>query len=120
MQDFISELPKSDALKRGLTSALLGEDGGGRPLTLLGREPTPYSTTFPCEIVTCRAGRGRPHQLFCKYTGSVDYTGHGHRGGVGYEIAVYRNILRSSTHTKPKFCGGYTDPHTGQHWLFLE
>ena len=73
MQDFVSGLPKTDALKRGLTSALQSEDVGGRSLTLLGREPTPYATTFPCEIVTCRIGRGRPRRLFCKYTAGVDY-----------------------------------------------
>jgi Phosphotransferase enzyme family len=120
MQDFVSELPKSDALKRGLTSALLGEDGSERPLTLLGREPTPYATTFPCEIVTCRIGRGKPRRLFCKYTAGVDYTGHGHRGGVGHEIATYRHILAQTNKFRPRFYGGYTDSETGQYWLFLE
>ncbi len=120
MQDFVSGLPKSDALKRGLTSALLGEDGGGRPLTLLGREPTPYATTFPCEVVTCRIGRGKPRRLFCKYTAGVDYTGHGHRGGVGHEIATYRHILAQTNKFRPRFYGGYTDSETGQYWLFLE
>src|SRR6266404_4943481 len=93
MQDFASGLPKTDALKRGLASALQSEDVGGRFLTLLGREPTPYATTFPCEIVTCRIGRGKPRRLFCKYTAGGDYTGHGHRGGVGDENATYPNIL---------------------------
>src|SRR5260370_4771367 len=101
MQDFVSGLPKSDALKRGLTSALLGEDGGGRPLTLLGREPTPYATTFPCEIVTCRIGRGKPRRLSCKYTAGADSTRHGHRARVGHEIATYRHILSPPTNTRP-------------------
>jgi len=119
MQDFVSGLPKTDALKRGLASALQSEDGGGA-LTLLRREPTPYATTFPCEIVTCRVGRGKPRRLFCKYTAGVDYTGHGHRGGVGHEIATYRHILAHSNKFRPRFYGGYTDSETGQYWLFLE
>jgi aminoglycoside phosphotransferase (APT) family kinase protein len=120
MQDFVSGLPKTDALKRGLTSALQREDVGGRSLTLLGREPTPYATTFPCEIVTCRIGRGKPRRLFCKYTAGVDYTGHGHRGGVGHEIATYRHILTHTNKFRPRFYGSYTDSETGQYWLFLE
>ncbi len=120
MQDFVSGLPKIDALKRGLASALQCEDVGGRSLTLLGREPTPYATTFPCEIVTCRIGREKPRRLFCKYTAGVDYIGHGHRGGVGHEIATYRHILAHANKFRPRFYGGYTDSETGQHWLFLE
>src|SRR5260221_443678 len=57
MQDFVSGFPKTDALKRGLAAALQSEDVGACSLTLLGREATPYATTFPCEIVTCRIGR---------------------------------------------------------------
>jgi hypothetical protein len=120
MQDFVSGLPKTDALERGLTSAFQSEDLSGRPLTLLGREPTPYATTFPCEIVTCRIGRGKPRRIFCKYTAGVDYTGHGHRGGVGHEIATYRHILAPANKFRPRFYGGYTDSETGQDWLFLE
>ena len=120
MQDFVSGLPKTDALKRGLASALQREDVRGRSLTLLAREPTPYSTTFPCEIVTWRIGRGKPRRLFCKYTAGVDYTGHGHRGGVGHEIATYRHILAQTNKFRPRFYGGYKDSETGQYWLFLE
>src|SRR5258708_12413574 len=93
MQDFVSGLPKTDALKRGLASALQCEDVGGRSLTLLGREPTPYATTFPCEIVTCRIGREKPRRLFCKYTAGVDYTGHRPPGAVAHKLAPYRPLL---------------------------
>ena len=86
----------------------------------LNRELSPYSTTFPCEIVTCRMGLAKPRRLFCKYTAGVQYTGHGHRGRVGYEIAVYRDILASLKRFKPKFHGSYQDPRSGYHWLFLE
>ena len=120
MQNFTSGLPKTEALKRGLSAALQSENPRQRSLDVLGRKPTPYSTTFPCEIVRCRIGRGKPRQLFCKYTADVDYTGHGHRGGVGYEIATYRNILAATNKFRPRFYGGYRDSETGQYWLFLE
>lgn len=119
MPDFVSGLPKTDALQRGLTAALQTGEVGGR-LTLLRREPTPYATTFPCEIVTCQIGRGKPRRLFCKYTAGVDYTGHGHRGGVGHEIAAYRHILTRTKKFRPRFYGSYADSERGQYWLFLE
>lgn len=120
MPDFVSGLPKTDALRKGLTSALRSRGVSRRSLTLLGREPTPYATTFPCEIVTYRIGRGTARKVFCKYTAGVDYTGHGHRGGVGHEIATYRHVLARTNRFHPKFYGGYTDSETGQYWLFLE
>jgi aminoglycoside phosphotransferase (APT) family kinase protein len=39
---------------------------------------------------------------------------------VGYETAAYRHLLGSVRRFRPRFYGGYTDPETGQHWLFLE
>ncbi|HVH71745.1 MAG TPA: phosphotransferase [Candidatus Dormibacteraeota bacterium] len=120
MPDFASLLPGTEALKRGLARALRKGRLSEPSLTLLDREPTPYSTTFPCEIVKCRIGRGKPQQLFCKYTANVDYTGHGHRGGIAYETATYRHVLASVRRFRPRFYGGYVDPETGQHWLFLE
>jgi phosphotransferase family enzyme len=120
MPDFASMLPKTEALKIGLTSALRNETTNGHSLALLSREPALYSTTFPCEIVKCRIGRGKPRNLFCKYTAKVDYTGHGHRGGVGYETAAYQHVLKLVKGFRPRFYGGYRDAETGQYWLFLE
>jgi hypothetical protein len=120
MSRFVSKLPKTEALKKGLAAAFRADGLGGKPVTLLNRELSPYSTTFPCEIVTCQRGRTPPLRLFCKYTAGVSYTGHGHRGRVGYEIAVYREILAPMKRFRPRFYGGYLDPETGDDWLFLE
>src|SRR5256714_11578291 len=109
MQDFISGLPNTEALEKGLASALQCEDLSAHSLALLAREPTPYATTFPCEIVTCRIGLRKPRRLFCKYTAGVDYTGHGHRGGVGHEIATYRHILAQTNKFRPRFYGGFKE-----------
>jgi len=40
--------------------------GCGVPITIR-RAATPYVTTFPCEIVTCRFADGARLRLFCKY-----------------------------------------------------
>ena len=120
MPSYASMLPSTDALKKGLTWALRKERLNGHSVILLDRELSPYSTSFPCEVVTCQIGKGRPHRLFCKYTAGVEYTGHGHRGRVEVEVAVYRDILARSKHFRPKLYGSYTDRETGDHWIFLE
>src|SRR3989442_12433108 len=106
MASFTSMLPDTDALTKGLASAFRNEGLNGHSVTLVNREFSLYSTTFPSEIVTCRVG-GRPRRLFCKYMAGIEYTGHGHRGRVEYEIAVYRKILAASKHFRPKFYGSY-------------
>src|SRR5260221_8083872 len=115
MQDFVSGFPKTDELKRGLAAALQSEDVRACSLTLLGREATPYATTFPCEIVTCRIGRGKPRRLFCKYTAGIEYTGHCPRGGLGDETPAYQHILPRTHKVAPRFLGrairGIKPPH---------
>jgi Phosphotransferase enzyme family len=120
MADFASMLPDTETLTKGLVTAFRSEGHNGKSVMLVDRELSPYSTTFPCEVVTCRVGRTTSLRLFCKYNAGVDYTGHGHRGRVRYEIAVYRDILAASRRFRPKFYGSYLDPDTGDDWLFLE
>lgn len=113
-------LPQTDALEKRLAYALRCEGSSDLSFRLIRREPIPFSTTFPNEIVTCRLGRGKFRRIFCKYSGNINYTGHGHRGGVSYEVEVYRRILRFQRDLRPRFYGGYIDPQTGESWLFLE
>ena len=98
---------------------VLNKNGKGR-LKVLKRELSPYSTTFPCEIVTCRLPDNKTTDVFCKYSGDVDYTGFGHRGGPAYELSVYREVLRPIGVSAPVCYGGEVDPKSGQAWLALE
>ena len=83
------------------------------------RTSTPYATTFPCEVVTCRLHDGRI-RLFCKYGTKNGACSYGQRRGVNYEAAVYRHVLGPSRVSTPTFYGSYTDPNTGGTWLILE
>src|SRR5206468_1524791 len=91
----------------GLTVALaqaIGRNGSARgPLAAIRREPTPYVTSFPCEIVTCRFEDGARLRLFCKYAAKDGKCSHGQRGGVGYEARVYRRILKPDRLSTPAF-----------------
>ena len=100
-------------------AAALNTNGKGR-LKVLKRELSPYSTTFPCEIVTCRLPDNKTTDIFCKYSGDVDYTGFGHRGGPAYELSVYREVLRPIGVSAPVCYGGEVDPKSGRAWLALE
>jgi hypothetical protein len=112
-----SRLPNLQTLAVGLTSVLRSQ------ATILDRQPNTYASTFPSEIVRCQLGNGRELQLLCKYGGdhSMSLSGRtGHKGGVPYEAAAYRLVLRTSRATTPKFYGAYKDVETGDTWLILE
>jgi Phosphotransferase enzyme family len=112
-----SRLPNLQSLTVGLASVLRSQ------VTVLDRQPNTYTSTFPSEIVRCRVDGGSELLLFCKYG-----TGHGtslsgitgHKGGVPYEAAVYRHVLRTSRATTPTFYGAYKDVKTDDTWLILE
>jgi len=92
----------------------------GATLRVVRREASPYSTTFPCEVVTCQLPGDATMELFCKYSAGIDYTGFGHRGGPAYELSIYRDVLSPMGAPVAKFYGGHVDPHSGEAWLALE
>lgn len=106
--------PEKRALAAGLSAIL------GGPVSVLAREPLVYWSTHPAEIVTCRSGGGATLRLLCKYSGGVDSTAHGHRGGVPYEAEVYRRILAFPKVSAPRLHGTHVDQATGWSWLVLE
>lgn len=89
-------------------------------LTRFRREPSFYTTSFPCEIVRCWFDHGRKLTLFCKYGTKDEGDFYGQRGGVPYEAKVYRKLLQSCTGSTPTFYGAYADRQTGSTWLVLE
>lgn len=110
-----SRLPNLQTLTVGLASVLRSR------VTILDRQPNPYASTFPSEIVTCRVDGGSKLLLFCKYAaGGHSDNVYGHRGGVAYEAAVYRHLLQPSQVSTPTLYGTYTDISTGDSWLVLE
>jgi phosphotransferase family enzyme len=108
-----------DTLTTALTSVFSHNGHARGRLTAVDREPTPYVTTFPCEVVTCRFTDGRL-RLFCKFGARNGPCSHGQRGGVAYEAEVYRQVLKPFGASAPGFFGSYTDPKTSGTWLVLE
>src|SRR5256885_7526573 len=110
--------PDTRRLEAGLAAAF-NTNGEGGP-KILKRKLSPYSTTFPCEVVTCRLPGNKKMDMFCKYSAGIDYTGFGHRGGPAYELAVYRQVLQPIGVSAPVCYGGQVDPKSGEAWLALE
>ena len=112
--------PDLQSLTAGLKSVFSRNGSSSDRLVVLDRQSNIHKATFPNEIVTCQLDDGSEVQLFCKYSAGRDHNVYGHRGGVAYEAAVYRYVLRPSEATIPAFYGAYTDPTTSQTWLLLE
>ena len=113
-------LPDLDSLTAALASVFNHNGSARGGLTAVRREPTPYVTTFPCEIVTCRFADGTRLRLFCKFAARDGKCSHGQRGGLSYEAEVYRQVLKPSGASAPAFYGCHADEKTGATWLVLE
>ncbi len=103
-------------------STLLRHNGYiARNLTVLEREPNPYGSTFPTEVVTCRADGGvRTLRLFVKY-GTTEFDSvYGHRGDVSYEAKVYREVLQPLRTSTPSFYGVHMEDTSNAPWLIVE
>ncbi len=101
----------SGGLGTGTVEALAG-------ITILERRPNTYSSTFPAEILLCRLPDGSERELLWKREGGREHNAQGHRGGVSYEAAVYRNVLQPLSLSSPKFFGSGEDREG--HWLLVE
>jgi hypothetical protein len=117
----LSHLPDVARLASALAGVLGAGGGRAESVELLERRPNVYGSTFPSELIACRIG-GREYRLFCKYSGGVldHHRRYGHRGGVGYEAAVYRAVLSQVGLPAARFYGAHVDGATGETWMFLE
>jgi aminoglycoside phosphotransferase (APT) family kinase protein len=113
------QYPELNILTEGL-NAILGANGTGPKVAVLHRTPSIFASTYPSEIVTCRAGHHGELKLYCKYMTGVGGSSFGHRGGLAYETEVYSHVLEALPLSRPKFYGAYEDSATGDTWLILE
>src|SRR5260370_16273095 len=77
----------------------------GQTVTILGREPLAYSSTYSCEIITCRLADGCVRKLLAKRGSACVEPSYGHRGGVPYEAEVYLRLLEPLDTSAPRFYG---------------
>ena len=92
----------------------------GAEARIAKRTPNVYASSYPSEIIACRAGDGRFRRALCKYGPAGTATGHGHRGGVSYEGAVYRHVLAAARMSTPRLWGVHHEREAGRTWLVIE
>ena len=114
-----SRFPDLEALSVGVNAVVGGNGSRFSRISILDRTPAIYASTYPSEIVTCQRGNQREFKLYCKYMAGLSYDSYGHRGGVPYEIEVYRHVLQPLPISVPKFYGSYNDVATGDTWLII-
>ena len=112
--------PDLQTLTEGLTAVLDGQTAESDLVHILDRKPNPYTSTFPAEVVTCIMADRREQRVLCKYTGHGGHSDHGHRGGVGYEAEVYRQVLQGLPVPVPTFHGVFACPEAGGICLVLQ
>jgi hypothetical protein len=124
MRDTPATRPNDVSLATGL-GALLNEGGFvNGEIAIVEREPNVYSTSYASDVVRCRLPEGDELRLLCKY-GSDEKLQSGHgaygaRGGVGYEVRMYREVLTRSLLPAPTFYGSRSYPERGQVSLVVE
>ena len=101
------QLPDTGHLEQVL--GRLGEAG----TVIVQRSRNVYTSSYPSEVLTCEAGDGDVRRLLCKYGPTGTSTGHGHRGGVAYEGAVYRHVLEAVGMDTPRLWGVHDERAEG-------
>lgn len=116
----MSGLPDDDSLRAGLEPLLEARGLLDGKLAIQAREINTYTSTFPSEIATCRVGSGPVIRLFLKYSAHRENEAHGHRGGVGYEANVYRELLSRLDISTARLYGIYRNPDGINTWMAME
>jgi aminoglycoside phosphotransferase (APT) family kinase protein len=120
-----SETPCPEPLRSALIRILAGHGIRRGEVEFVKRIEHARVSSNYSNVISCGLSGGRVLRLFGKYTESSPEEGHGdsgygHWGGVAYEAEVYRQVLRHTTVTCPKFYGVYRDEETGRFALFIE
>ena len=103
-------LPDSQSLARVL--------GGGS--VIVAREPNICTSRFGSEVITYQDRGGGVHRLLCKYGPTATGSGHGHRGGVAYEGAVYRHALEPEGMGTARLWAVHDECEQGLTWLAID
>lgn len=119
--------PMSPARTEELESALHRVFGSGAaPVTIVGRYPLPYRSTFPVEEIVVWVTDGGERRLVFKDFSRTDATDPGWRLKARFvhdplrEIECYRDVLSPAGISAPAYVGSAIDPRRDRYWLFLE
>jgi hypothetical protein len=104
-----------------VTVAEMLSTAGGRPLQVreIRRQPSPFATLFPAEVLSVALGDGTELRLFLKHLGS-EQPEQPDKQRRDREIRVYETLLRDEGLPVPKYYGSRWNATTSRHELYLE
>lgn len=110
--------PSTQNLGKQLSKLLRDDHPTG--VAIVDRQMNAYASTFPSEIVTCRASDGSLLRLFCKcVTHNLD-TFDPQAAEFPYETQVYKHVLAPLPLTTPRFYGAWDSDPPRVAWLVIE
>jgi Phosphotransferase enzyme family len=115
------ELPDSAAVEARIPS--LPGFASGRParISIVDRRPNASASTWPSEVVTCRADGAGLFRLLLKYSTAEEHRNvHGNPVGPPYEATVYEGVLARSSVCRNIFRGAWRNGPSGITCLFLD
>jgi hypothetical protein len=104
-----------------LTLERLLQVGKGHAVKVSGlrREPSPFATLFPAEVITVSLGSGDEVSFFVKHLGS-EQSDHPDKHCRDREILVYEKLLRKDHLPAVKYYGSQWNELTKRREVFLE
>lgn len=112
----------SELQMQWLLDALVEEGRIPPGAALVAIERHVESSTHSSEVLTLALSDGQYLRLFCKHgvPTKQGWLAYGHRGGLSYEIEVYRRVLTSVDVSTPLFYGALHHPKGEEPYLLLQ
>jgi hypothetical protein len=89
-------------------------------VSVVGRRENVYASTFPSEIITCRAADGSLLELLCKCVDGPPEHIDLPPSRPSYETDVYRHVITPLPITAPRYYGAWSNAALGDTWLVIE
>jgi hypothetical protein len=108
-----------DRLAHTVAELLAPDSRCGQDVLEVRREPSPFATLFPAEVLTVALRCGRTLRLFLKHAGP-EQADHPDKQRRDREVHVYERLLRHPELPVVRYYGARRNDATGRHELYLE
>src|SRR5262249_61756683 len=105
-------------LRRTLERLLRDAQGCPVKVSRLRREPSPFATLFPAEVLSLTLRGGGELTLFVKHLGP-EQAGHPEKQCRDREVRIYEELLREEELPVPRYYGSRWNEATGRRAVFL-
>ena len=100
--------------------SVIAAEAAGAQVRILRRRPLEIGGSHRKELVTCAIGGSGPLKMLVKQGTARAHGSHGHRRGVGYEGAIYADVLRPLEASVPALYGYDSGTGSADAWVAIE